>query len=55
MGASALGAGLFTLLFGGGAVEAVAAAAIGALLSLLILGFQRLRLPEFLTSLAGGA
>jgi uncharacterized membrane protein YjjP (DUF1212 family) len=55
MGASALGAGFFTLLFGGGAAEAAAAAAIGALLSLLVLGFQRLRLPEFLTSLAGGA
>jgi len=55
MGASALGAGLFTLLFGGGAAEAAAAAVIGALLSLLILGFQRLKLPEFLTSLAGGA
>lgn len=54
MGASALGAGFFTLLFGGGAAEAIAAALIGALLSLLILGFQRLKLPDFLTSLAGG-
>jgi uncharacterized membrane protein YjjP (DUF1212 family) len=55
MGASAVGAGFFTLLFGGGPADAVAAAAIGAAISLLILGFQHLKLPEFLTSLAGGA
>jgi len=55
MAASAIGAGFFTLLFGGGPADAAAAAAIGAALSLLILGFQRLKLPEFLTSLAGGA
>ena len=55
MGASAVGAGFFTLLFGGGLTDAAAAATIGAALALLILGFQRLKLPEFLTSLAGGA
>ncbi|HWR11110.1 MAG TPA: threonine/serine exporter family protein [Rectinemataceae bacterium] len=54
MGASAVGAAFFTLLYGGKSADAVAAAAIGATLYLLIRGFQRLKLPEFLTSLAGG-
>lgn len=55
MAASAVGAGFFALLFGGGAADAVAAGVIGAAVSLLILGFQRLQLPEFLASLSGGA
>lgn len=55
MAASAVGAGFFSLLFGGGFAEAIAAAAIGSVLSLLILGFQKLKLPDFLASLAGGA
>jgi len=53
--ASAFGAGFFTLLFGGGLTEAVAAAVSGACLSLLILVLGRLKLPDFVTTLAGGA
>jgi uncharacterized membrane protein YjjP (DUF1212 family) len=55
MAASAVGAGFFALLFGGGLADAAAAAVIGAAVSLLILGFQRLQLPDFLASLTGGA
>lgn len=55
MGASAIGAGFFTLLFGGALADAAASAIIGAAVSFLILRFQHMRLPEFLTSLAGGA
>ncbi|MCE5257255.1 MAG: threonine/serine exporter family protein [Spirochaetaceae bacterium] len=53
--ASAMGAGFFTLLFGGRVIDAVAAAAIGSVVALMLLGFQRKRLPEFLASLTGGA
>ncbi|HEY9053444.1 MAG TPA: threonine/serine exporter family protein [Rectinemataceae bacterium] len=53
--ASALGAGFFTLLFGGGPAEASAASASGACLSILLIGLARLKLPDFVTTLAGGA
>ena len=53
--ASAFGASFFALLFGGSLADAIAALFLGALLSFLIRGFQRLKFPEFLTSLAGGA
>jgi uncharacterized membrane protein YjjP (DUF1212 family) len=55
MAASAAGAAFFTLLFGGVVKDAVAAAFVGAAIALLILGFQKFRLPDFLASLAGGA
>ncbi len=55
MAASAVGAAFFTFLFGGQVAEAVSAAFIGLAISVLIASFQRLRLPEFLASLAGGA
>ncbi|MFA5852248.1 MAG: threonine/serine exporter family protein [Spirochaetales bacterium] len=55
MGASAIGAGFFTLLFGGSFADAAISTVIGALVSLVILEFQHVKLPEFLTSLAGGA
>lgn len=53
--ASAAGAGFFTLLFGGIALDAATAACIGVLISLLAVGITRLHLPDFLISLAGGA
>lgn len=53
--ASAMGAGFFTLLFGGRLLDAAAAAVIGSLIELMLLAFQRTRLPEFLASLSGGA
>lgn len=55
MAASAFGAGAFALLFGGTVIEAAVAAFVGTLLSLLVAGFQKLRLPGFVTTLAGGA
>jgi uncharacterized membrane protein YjjP (DUF1212 family) len=53
--ASAAGAGFFTLLFGGNALDALVAAGIGAMVAFLSLGIIRLHLPDFLISLAGGA
>ncbi len=53
--ASAFGAGWFSLLFKGKTVDALVAAAMGALLSILIYEFQRHKLPGFLSSFAGGA
>jgi uncharacterized membrane protein YjjP (DUF1212 family) len=53
--ASSAGAGFFTLLFGGNIIDALAAAGIGAIVSLLALGIVKLHLPDFLVSLAGGA
>lgn len=55
VGAGALGAAFFTLLFGGRLLDAGAAVAIGAILELALAAFQRWRLPDFLASLAGGA
>lgn len=52
---SAIGAGFFALLFGGSPIDAIAAAIAGIAVARLILGFQRTKLPEFLTSLTGGA
>ena len=52
--AGAMGAGFFTLLFGGQLLDAVAAVVIGSLIELILLAFQRTRLPEFLASLSGG-
>lgn len=53
--ASAVGAGFFTLLFGGIALDALAAAVIGTMVALLSQGIVKLHLPDFLISLAGGA
>jgi len=55
MAASALGAAFFTLFFGGQIQDAAAAGAIGAVVALSSLGLGLLHLPEFLSSLVGGA
>ena len=53
--AARMAASAFALLFGGTVIEAAVAAFVGTLLSLLVAGFQKLRLPGFVTTLAGGA
>jgi len=53
--ASAAGAGFFTLLFGGKLLDAAMAAIIGSAVSGLILALSRLKLPDFVVTLAGGA
>jgi uncharacterized membrane protein YjjP (DUF1212 family) len=53
--ASAAGAGFFTLLFGGRPLDAVAAAAIGSAVSLLVQALNHVKLPDFVVTLAGGA
>ena len=52
---AAMGTGFFTLLFGGRWNDALAAAAIGAVLSRLTRALARRRISDFFTNIVGGA
>jgi uncharacterized membrane protein YjjP (DUF1212 family) len=53
--AAAVGAGFFTLLFGGAWNDALAAAAVGALVSRFPPAMARRQMPDFFTNLVAGA
>lgn len=53
--AAAVGAGFFTLMFGGAWNDALVAAAVGALISRFPPAMARKRMPDFVTNLAAGA
>ncbi len=52
--AIAAGSGCFSLLFGGSAAEAVTAFVIGAVMRIILVALNPLKLPGFLTSITGG-